>query len=80
MIGAGRLGWGALTRRGGDRRLRRNRVGFAAAPADARPEIREVVDHVCVAPGGFGAVREVIEVLMKAQGTWGDVLESQGLA
>ncbi|MCA8942881.1 MAG: HAD hydrolase family protein [Planctomycetes bacterium] len=56
------------------------RVGFAAAPADARPEIREVVDHVCVAPGGFGAVREVIEVLMKAQGTWGDVLESQGLA
>lgn len=56
------------------------RVGFSAAPADARPEIRQVVDHVCSAAGGYGAVREVVELLMKAQGTWGHVVESQGLA
>lgn len=56
------------------------RVGFAAAPSNARPEILDAVHYVCDAAGGFGAVREVIEVLMKAQDTWDQVVASQGLA
>ncbi len=45
-------------------------AGFSACPSDAVPEVRAVVDHVAVASGGRGAVREVIEILLKAQGAW----------
>ncbi len=45
-------------------------VGFSAAPADARPEIREAVDWVASAPGGHGAVRELCELLLQDKGLW----------
>jgi 3-deoxy-D-manno-octulosonate 8-phosphate phosphatase (KDO 8-P phosphatase) len=45
-------------------------VGLAACPADARPEVRERVHLVAGAPGGRGAVREVVEAILKHQGTW----------
>ena len=45
-------------------------AGFAACPADAAAEVRRAVDLITDAPGGRGAVREVIERLMRAQGTW----------
>lgn len=50
-------------------------VGFSACPADARPEVRAEVDLVARAPGGRGAVREVVEHLMRRQGTWRRVRE-----
>jgi len=46
------------------------RVGFAAVPSDAVPEARERAHHVCRHPGGGGAVREVVELILKAQGHW----------
>lgn len=46
------------------------RVGFAAAPADANESVRGVVQHVTAARGGHGAVREVAEMILKAQGRW----------
>jgi 3-deoxy-D-manno-octulosonate 8-phosphate phosphatase (KDO 8-P phosphatase) len=49
------------------------RVGFAAAVADAVPEVRHVADYVTNRPGGRGAVREVCEVILKAQGRWTEV-------
>ena len=39
--------------------------GIVGCPADAVPEIREICDYVCKAPGGRGAVREFIEWLKK---------------
>ncbi len=45
-------------------------LGLAACPADAVPEVRAEVHHVCAAGGGRGAVREVIELLLRAQGLW----------
>ncbi len=54
-------------------------VGFTAAPLDARPDVRDFVDHVTEVRGGFGAVREVIELLMKAQGTWQRILAGEAL-
>ena len=45
-------------------------VGLAACPADAAAEVRAASHLVTVAPGGRGAVREVVERLMRAQGTW----------
>lgn len=49
------------------------RVGFAVAPADAVPEVRQVVDYVTDCIGGRGAVRELCEVILRAQGFWAEV-------
>lgn len=46
------------------------RAGFAACPADAAPEVVAVCHHICGAEGGRGAVREVAELILKAQGRW----------
>jgi len=43
-------------------------VGFSASPADALPAIRKAVTYVCRAKGGEGAVREVTEMILEAQG------------
>jgi 3-deoxy-D-manno-octulosonate 8-phosphate phosphatase (KDO 8-P phosphatase) len=50
------------------------RVGFAIATANARPEVRNMAHYVTRAPGGQGAVREVVELLLKAQGLWAELL------
>lgn len=50
------------------------RVGLSAAPADAAPEVRERVDWVSTATGGRGAARELIEVVLRAQERWDDVV------
>ena len=52
------------------------RVGFAAAPADAVPEVRERVHWVSATKGGEGAVRELIETIMKAQNRWTAVVDA----
>lgn len=49
-------------------------VGFAAAPADAVAEVRARAHLVCDAPGGHGAVRQVVEFVLQAQGKWRDVV------
>ena len=46
------------------------RVGFAAAPADAVAEVLPFAHFVTRNSGGFGAVREVSDMLLKAQGKW----------
>ena len=51
------------------------RVGFAVATANARPEVKAAAHYVTRAPGGDGAVREAIEVILKAQGLWGEILK-----
>jgi 3-deoxy-D-manno-octulosonate 8-phosphate phosphatase (KDO 8-P phosphatase) len=43
-------------------------VGFSATPADGMPQVAAVVDYVCQKKGGEGAVREIIEMILDAQG------------
>ena len=43
-------------------------VGLAVAPADAAAAAREAAHYVTAAPGGRGAVRETIELVLRAQG------------
>ena len=50
--------------------------GFPAAVADASEETREAAAYVARHPGGHGAVRDVIEFILKAQGRWKDVIAS----
>ncbi len=49
-------------------------AGLAAAPADAVAEILERVDWRLSRPGGGGAVREVIEGLLKARDEWDELV------
>jgi 3-deoxy-D-manno-octulosonate 8-phosphate phosphatase (KDO 8-P phosphatase) len=46
------------------------RVGLAMCPSDAIDEIKAVCHLISALPGGRGAVREMVEALMKAQDTW----------
>lgn len=51
------------------------RVGLAIAVADAAPAVLEKAQMVTAAKGGRGAVREVSETLLKAQGLWENILK-----
>jgi 3-deoxy-D-manno-octulosonate 8-phosphate phosphatase (KDO 8-P phosphatase) len=46
------------------------RVGLAVAVANAAIEVKRVAHYVCAHSGGDGAVREVVEIILKAQGKW----------
>jgi len=50
------------------------RAGFAVAVADARPEVKTAADYVTRAPGGHGAIREVAEMILRAQGKWDSII------
>lgn len=56
------------------------RVGLGVAVADAAAELREAAHWVTTLPGGHGAVREVIERILKAQGRWSTLLQSYDAA
>jgi 3-deoxy-D-manno-octulosonate 8-phosphate phosphatase (KDO 8-P phosphatase) len=45
-------------------------AGLTACPADAALEVRCAVHYVALAPGGRGAIREVVELVLKHQGVW----------
>jgi 3-deoxy-D-manno-octulosonate 8-phosphate phosphatase (KDO 8-P phosphatase) len=55
-----------------------SRVGLSAAPADAAPEVLASVDWVSSSGGGRGAARELIELVLRAQGRWNDVVQQYG--
>lgn len=44
------------------------RVGVSFSVANAREEIRQICDYVTLSEGGNGAVREIIELILKTQG------------
>ncbi len=50
------------------------RVGFSAAPADAPAEVLKVADYVACAGGGWGAVRELCDLLLKGRGMWQELV------
>lgn len=51
------------------------RVGFAVTVPHAPVEIKRVANYVTKTEAGRGAVREVIELILKTQGKWKKVLE-----
>ena len=50
-------------------------VGLGVAVADAAEEVSTVANHVTKASGGCGAVREVVETILKAKHRWEDVIQ-----
>lgn len=50
------------------------RAGLAVAVSDATPDTVARAHYVTRAAGGFGAVREVCELILKAQGRWEELM------
>jgi len=51
------------------------RAGFGVAVANAVDEVKEYADFVTTRQGGCGAVREVVEYILKKSGKWQQVVE-----
>jgi 3-deoxy-D-manno-octulosonate 8-phosphate phosphatase (KDO 8-P phosphatase) len=54
------------------------RVGWPIAVADAVPEVKAIARTVTSARAGYGAVREVAELVLRHNGAWQQVLEKYG--
>jgi 3-deoxy-D-manno-octulosonate 8-phosphate phosphatase (KDO 8-P phosphatase) len=54
------------------------RVGFAATVPGAAAGMKRFADYITKTPGGKGAVREVIELILTAQGKWRKILKNFG--
>ncbi len=50
-------------------------VGFGAAVANAVEEVKQYADYVTTRPGGDGAVREVIEYILRNTGKWQELMK-----
>ncbi len=50
------------------------RAGLAVAVGNAVPEVKQAAHYVTARSGGQGAVREVIELILKAQGRWSEAI------
>ena len=52
-----------------------NKVRYAACPKDAVKEVKNISDIISIKNGGNGAVREIIEIILKEQGNWTNIIE-----
>ncbi|MFH1478952.1 MAG: HAD-IIIA family hydrolase [Candidatus Omnitrophota bacterium] len=55
------------------------KVGFSACPPNAVEEVKETVHYITEKEGGKGAVRELIEVILKSRDEWGSVVSSYSI-
>jgi 3-deoxy-D-manno-octulosonate 8-phosphate phosphatase (KDO 8-P phosphatase) len=53
--------------------------GMRACPADAAKEVRKICDYVSTERGGYGAVRDFCEYLLRKQGQYDDMLRLFGI-
>lgn len=53
-------------------------VGLGVSVADGCAELRAAAHYVTTLPGGTGAVREAIEVILKSQRRWDDLIQAFG--
>lgn len=49
-------------------------VGYSLAPNNAVDEVKKIADYITKSKGGCGAVRESIEVILKAQDKWKEAI------
>lgn len=51
-------------------------AGISFAPADAAKDVLKAVNAVASCNGGRGAVREIIELILEAQGKWENIVKA----
>ncbi len=52
------------------------RVGLGVAVPNAVSEVQKAADHVTQNRGGHGAVREIVELILKTQGQWKKIVSN----
>jgi len=52
------------------------KVGFAVTVSNARAEVKKHADYITKKEGGRGAVRELVELILKTQGKWNGIVKS----
>lgn len=50
--------------------------GFVACPQDGCKEIKDIANYICETKGGYGAVREVIEYLLRSDNRWDQIINN----
>ena len=50
--------------------------GFSACPKDSVQEILEISDYISTKDGGHGAVREILEYILKKQNLWDNIIKN----
>ena len=50
--------------------------GFVGCPADACIEVKSIADYISSVNGGYGAVRDVIEHLLRESGEWEEAISN----
>ncbi len=53
--------------------------GMSASVADAADDVKKVADYVTKSAGGKGAIRELIEMILKSQKRWNELLQGYGI-
>jgi 3-deoxy-D-manno-octulosonate 8-phosphate phosphatase (KDO 8-P phosphatase) len=53
-------------------------VGFAVTVPEGRAEVKAVAHYITTAKAGFGAAREVVEILLRARGTFDAIVSKDG--
>ncbi len=51
-------------------------AGLGIAVADAAEEVKAAADYTTKTPGGKGAIREVVELILKAKKVWNDIIQT----
>ncbi|PQO32160.1 phenylphosphate carboxylase subunit delta [Bremerella cremea] len=51
-------------------------AGLGIAVADAADEVKAAADYTTKTPGGKGAIREVVELILKAKKVWNDIIQT----
>lgn len=76
VLASGGLGWDQVAFVGDDLADLPvlERAALPIAVANARDEIKAAARYVTAAPGGHGAVREVIDLLLRSRGGWDDAI------
>ncbi|MBA4392231.1 MAG: hypothetical protein C0407_01640 [Desulfobacca sp.] len=55
------------------------KVGLSLSVINGHPLVQKEVDYITKAAGGYGAVREVSELILRAQDKWDPILRDYGL-
>ena len=56
-----------------------NSVGMSASVADAAEDVKKMAHYVTKSAGGTGAIRELIEMILKSQKRWNELLQGYGV-
>ena len=54
-------------------------VGMSASVADAAEDVKKMAHYVTKSAGGTGAIRELIEMILKSQKRWNELLQGYGI-